>query len=82
MKTFAACLNHLEFDHILIRNLSTETFPNPSHLSNCPDQVSRETLELQCRSLLHVAAARARREVVITYSVDASQYLPKRKTSE
>jgi hypothetical protein len=69
----------LEFDHILIPDLSTETFPNPSLLSGCPDEVSRETLELQCRSWLHVAATRALREVVITYSGDPSPYLPRSK---
>jgi hypothetical protein len=82
MNPFASCLNGLEFDHILIPDLSTETFPNPSLLSDCPDQVSRETLELQFRSLLHASATRGRREIVITYSGDASQYLPTSKTSE
>jgi hypothetical protein len=79
MKPCASCLIGLEFDHILIPNLSTESLPNPSLLSDCPDQVSRETLELQFRSLLHVGATRARRQVVITYSGDRSPYLPTSK---
>lgn len=66
----------LEFDHILIPALNAETFPPPSLLETCPDQVSREALELQFRSLLHVAATRARKQVVITYSGDPSPYLP------
>ncbi|MFM9086536.1 MAG: UvrD-helicase domain-containing protein [Cyanobium sp.] len=71
----------LEFDHIVIPNLSADLFPDPSLLNTCPDQVSRDNLEQRLRSLLHVAATRARKQVLITYSGVPSPYLPKPKDS-
>jgi superfamily I DNA/RNA helicase len=44
-------------------------------LNRRPDQASREQFEQQERSLLHVAATRAKKRVVVTYSGKPSPFL-------
>ena len=44
-------------------------------LDQRPDQLSRELFEQQERSLLHVAATRAKKRVVITYSGKPSPFI-------
>ena len=58
----------LEFDQVLIPGLDSDQMPLKSALGCRPDQVSRELFEQQERSLLHVAATRAKKRVVVTYS--------------
>jgi hypothetical protein len=62
----------LEFDHMLIPGLSAGVLPNRRVLNDCPDQISRDAFEQRERSLLHVAATRARKRVVITCSGEPS----------
>ena len=62
----------LEFDQVLISCLDSDQMPLKSALSCRPDQVSRELFEQQERSLLHVAATRAKKRVVISYSNNPS----------
>jgi superfamily I DNA/RNA helicase len=66
----------LEFDQVLIPGLSDDQMPLRSELARRPDQVSRDVFEQQERSLLHVAATRAKKRVVITYSGRPSSLLP------
>ena len=66
----------LEFDHMLIPGLNAAVLPNRRVLNACPDQVSREAFEQRERSLLHVAATRARKRVVIPRTGEPSPYLP------
>jgi superfamily I DNA/RNA helicase len=68
----------LEFDYMLIPGLSAGVLPNRRVLNECPDQISRDAFEQRERSLLHVAATRARKRVVITCSGEPSPYLPQR----
>jgi len=65
----------LEFDHMLIPGLSAAVLPNRRVLDGCPDQISREAFEQRERSLLHVAATRARKRLVVTYSGEPSPFL-------
>lgn len=65
----------LEFDHILIPGLSAGVMPNRRRLNECPDLVSRQAFEQRERSLLHVAATRARKRLVVTYCGEPSPFL-------
>ncbi|MFM7267967.1 MAG: 3'-5' exonuclease [Cyanobium sp.] len=65
----------LEFDHMLIPGLSAGVMPNRRRLNECPDLVSRQALEQRERSLLHVAATRARKRLVVTYCGEPSPFL-------
>ena len=65
----------LEFDQVLIPDLTADQLPNRRILNDCPDLVSRQAFEQRERSLLHVAATRAKKQVVITYSGKPSPYL-------
>jgi superfamily I DNA/RNA helicase len=58
----------LEFDQVFIPGLDDSQMPLRVELNQRPDQVSRELFELQERSLLHVAATRAKKRVVVSYS--------------
>ena len=58
----------LEFDQVFIPSLDDSQMPLRVELNQRPDQVSRELFELQERSLLHVAATRAKKRVVVSYS--------------
>ena len=57
----------LEFDQVFIP-ARRFTVPLRYELDQRPDQISRELFEQQERSLLHVAATRAKKRVVISYS--------------
>ena len=58
----------LEFDQIFIPFLDFDQMPFRYELNNKPDELSRNNFVKQERSLLHVAATRAKKRVVITYS--------------
>jgi len=57
----------LEFDQMFIPGLDQTQMPLRYELDQRPDQVSRELFEQQERSLLHVAATRAKKRVVVSY---------------
>lgn len=65
----------LEFDQVFIPELTAEQMPYRVELNRRPDQVSRELFEQQERSLLHVAATRAKKRVIVTYSGKPSSFL-------
>ena len=65
----------LEFDQVLIPGLDATQMPLRYELDQRPDQVSRELFEQQERSLLHVAATRAKKRVVISYSGTPSRLI-------
>ena len=65
----------LEFDQMFLPGLDQSQMPYRFELDQRPDQVSRELFEQQERSLLHVAATRAKKRVVVTYSGKPSSFL-------
>jgi hypothetical protein len=65
----------LEFDHMVIPGLSADVMPNRGVLDGCPDLVSYQAFEQRERSLLHVAATRARKRLVVTYCGEPSPFL-------
>ena len=69
----------LEFDQVLIPGLDATQMPLRYELDKRPDQVSKELFDQQERSLLHVAATRAKKRVVISYSGAPSVLLDRSK---
>ncbi|MFN4867345.1 MAG: UvrD-helicase domain-containing protein [Cyanobium sp.] len=65
----------LEFDYMLIPGLNAGVLPDRRVLERCADQVSKDAFEQQERSLLHVAATRARKRLVVTYCGEPSALL-------
>jgi len=65
----------LEFDQVFIPGLDASQMPLRYELDQRPDQTSRELFEQQERSLLHVAATRAKKRVVVTYSGNPSELI-------
>ena len=65
----------LEFDQMFLPGLDQSQMPYRYELDQRPDQVSRELFEQQERSLLHVAATRAKKRVVVSYSGKASPFI-------
>ena len=72
----------LEFDQVLIPGLDKDQVPLKTVLDSRPDQVSRELFAQQERSLLHVAATRAKKRVVISYIGHPSSLLPSSQPSQ
>ncbi|MFM8278030.1 MAG: 3'-5' exonuclease, partial [Cyanobium sp.] len=65
----------LEFDQVFLPGLDASQMPLQVELHKRPDALSRELFEQQERSLLHVAATRARKRVVVSYSGKASPFI-------
>lgn len=65
----------LEFDHMVIPGLNAGVLPDRGVMGRCADQVSKDAFEQQERSLLHVAATRARKRLVVTYCGEPSALL-------
>jgi hypothetical protein len=65
----------LEFDQVFLPALDASQMPLQVELNQRPDALSRELFEQQERSLLHVAATRAKKRVVVSYSGKASPFL-------
>jgi len=70
----------LEFDQVFLPGLDVAQMPYRFERDQRPDQLSRELFEQQERSLLHVAATRARKRVVITYSGQPSPFITNANT--
>ena len=68
----------LEFDQVFLPALDASQMPLQVELNKRPDAVSRELFEQQERSLLHVAATRAKKRVVVSYSGKASPFISQR----
>ncbi|MBM5785878.1 MAG: DNA helicase, partial [Cyanobacteria bacterium K_DeepCast_35m_m1_288] len=58
----------LEFDQVFLPALDASQMPLQVELNKRPDSLSKELFEQQERSLLHVAATRAKKRVVVSYS--------------
>jgi hypothetical protein len=65
----------LEFDQVFLPSLDASQMPLQVELNKRPDALSRELFEQQERSLLHVAATRAKKRVVVSYSGKASPFI-------
>ncbi len=65
----------LEFDQVFLPGLDASQMPLQVEVNKRPDALSRELFEQQERSLLHVAATRAKKRVVVSYSGKASPFI-------
>lgn len=65
----------LEFDQVFLPGLDASQMPLQVELNKRPDVLSRELFEQQERSLLHVAATRAKKRVVVSYSGKPSPFI-------
>lgn len=65
----------MEFTHVLLMGVGKELMPLRFQFKNLSEEDARETLQRE-RSLLYVAASRARDELVITATGEPSQLLP------
>ena len=65
----------LEFDQVFLPGLTADQLPLRPVLDGCPDELSREQFEQQERSLLHVAATRAKKRVVVSFSGKPSAFI-------
>jgi len=65
----------LEFDQVFLPGLTADQLPLRRILDGCPDQLSKELFEQQERSLLHVAATRAKKRVVVSFSGKPSPFI-------
>ncbi|MFN7901176.1 MAG: 3'-5' exonuclease [Synechococcaceae cyanobacterium] len=65
----------LEFDQVFLPGLDASQMPLQVEVNKRPDVLSRELFEQQERSLLHVAATRAKKRVVVSYSGKASPFI-------
>jgi superfamily I DNA/RNA helicase len=66
----------LEFDRVIIAGLNHDTDMHRSIDDSTCDAAVKQEMELQRRCLLYVAATRAKKEVVFTYSGRPSKYVP------
>ena len=65
----------LEFDQVFLPGLNADQLPLRRILNGCPDELSKALFEQQERSLLHVAATRAKNRVVVSYSGKPSPFI-------
>ncbi|TVQ55293.1 MAG: DNA helicase [Spirulina sp. DLM2.Bin59] len=65
----------LQFNYIFLPLLTAQNLPLKSDLARCFDEVSRERQLLQERSLLHVAATRAKQQVIVSYHGQGCPFL-------
>ena len=65
----------LEFDQVFLPGLDASQMPLQFELNNRPDPLSKDLFEQQERSLLHVAATRAKKRVVVSFSGHPSPFL-------
>ena len=65
----------LEFDQVFLPELDAFQMPLQVELNKRPDQLSKDLFEQQERSLLHVAATRAKKRVVVSFSGKPSPFL-------
>lgn len=64
----------MEFERAIIIGVGSDELPAAWQLAGLPD-AEQQDVKLRERSLLYVAATRARDELVITWSGEASTYL-------
>jgi superfamily I DNA/RNA helicase len=66
----------LQFNYILLPALTAEVLPLKRGLDSCTDDTSRAQFLNRERSLLHVAATRAKKQVIVSYYGQPSPFLP------
>lgn len=66
----------LQFNYILLPALTAEVLPLKRGLDSCTDDTSRSQFLNRERSLLHVAATRAKKQVIVSYYGQPSPFLP------
>lgn len=66
----------LEFFAVAIPFLSETTFPPPGALRAAVDPADKEDIVMQYRSLLHVAATRAKKALLVSWSGTATKLIP------
>lgn len=66
----------LQFNYILLPALTAEVLPLKRGLDSCADDTSRSQFLNRERSLLHVAATRAKKQVIVSYYGQPSPFLP------
>ena len=71
----------LQFDYMLLPALGKENLPLASALGQCSDETAKQRFINSDRSLLHVAATRAKKRVFVTYCGQPSIFLNDRKLS-
>jgi superfamily I DNA/RNA helicase len=65
----------LEFQAVAIPFLARSTFPSPAALKSAVDEVDRRNILQQQKSLLHVAATRAKKILRVSWSGEPSAFL-------
>jgi superfamily I DNA/RNA helicase len=66
----------LQFNYVLLPSLNADILPLKTGLEHCADDASQARFIDGERCLLHVAATRAKKQVLITYCSQPSQLLP------
>jgi superfamily I DNA/RNA helicase len=66
----------LQFEYVILAGINDGTLPLKSALYNASDKAAQNSLINSERSLIHVAATRAKRCVVVSYYGQASSLLP------
>ena len=64
----------LEFHAVVLPFLSKDTFPSKAALRSAVDDVDRQNIIQQQKSLLHVAATRAKRALRISWTGDSTEF--------
>lgn len=68
----------LQFDWIVLPGLNDDILPLKTGLNDCPDDVSKDRFITAERCLLHVAATRAKQQVLISYYGKPSPFVSKK----
>jgi superfamily I DNA/RNA helicase len=66
----------LQFNYVILPSLNADTIPLKAGLEHCADEASQDRFVNGERCLLHVAATRAKKQVLITYCGNPSPLLP------
>lgn len=66
----------LEFEQVVVAGVNDENVPNRQALSEASDDADKERILKHERSLLYVAATRAKRRVIVTCHETPSRWLP------
>jgi superfamily I DNA/RNA helicase len=66
----------LQFNYVILPSLNADTIPLKIGLEHCADEASQDRFIDGERCLLHVAATRAKKQVLITYYGNPSPLLP------
>lgn len=66
----------LQFNYVILPALNADTIPLKAGLEHCADEASQNRFVDGERCLLHVAATRAKKQVLITYYGNPSPLLP------